>query len=128
MNVVEAGAKKTILRVELWHGLLLVVLLVTLGQARIIDPTALLIGGIFMGVNFFLLSFGVAWMLTPLAGRRRVKAGISLLVLKIMIFLGLLTSLFYHFELDAISFSVGFSTLIVAIFVEAIRKSVQADT
>jgi hypothetical protein len=124
----ETAAKKMIVRVELWHGLLLLILFVTLGRSQIVEPTALVVGGLFMGVNFFLLSFGVAWVLTPLAGKGRVKAGISLLVLKIVIFLALLTTLFYRFDLDAISFSIGFSTLILAIFVEAIRKSVQAET
>ena len=124
----ETTAKKMIVRVELWHGVLLLVLLMTLGRSQMVEPTALFVGGLFMGVNFFLLSFGVAWVLAPLAGKGQVKAGISLLVLKIVIFLALLTTLFYRFELDAISFSIGFSTLILAIFLEAIRKSVQAET
>ena len=124
----ETAAKKMIVRVELWHGLLLLILFLTLGRSQIVEPTALVVGGLFMGVNFFLLSFGVAWVLTPLAGKGRVKAGISLLVLKIVIFLALLTTLFYRFDLDAVSFSIGFSTLILATFVEAIRKSVQAET
>jgi hypothetical protein len=124
----ETAAKKMIVRVELWHGLFLLIVLATLGQFHIIDPTALLVGGLFMGVNFFLLSFGVAWVLTPLAGKGRVRAGVSLLVLKILIFLGLLTTLFYRFDLDAISFSVGFSTLILAIFLETMRKVFQSES
>jgi hypothetical protein len=107
---------------------LLLILLATAGRTQLVEPTALVVGGLFMGVNFFLLSFGVAWVLTPLAGKGRVKAGISFLVLKILIFLGLLTTLFYRFDLDAVSFSIGFSTLILAIFFEAIRKFVQAET
>jgi len=124
----EAAAKKMILRVELWHGAFLLILLATLGRSQLVEPTALVAGGLFMGVNFFLLSFGVAWVLTPLAGKGRVKMGLSLLILKIVIFLALLTTLFYRLNLDAISFSIGFSTLIVAIFLEAIRKSVQTET
>src|SRR5687768_12449544 len=103
----ETAAKKSIIRIELWHGGLLLALLVTLGPARLIDPAALLAGGIFMGVNFLLLSLGIAWVLTPLAGKGRVKAGIGFLVLKIILFLGLLTTLFFHFTLDAISFALG---------------------
>jgi len=118
----EASAKKTIIRIELWHGLMLAALLAMLWQTGWLDPKALIIGGVFMGINFFLLSFGVAWVLTPLAGKGRIKAGVGLLVLKIIIFLGLLLTLFYRFELDAISFALGFSTLIVAIVVEAIRR------
>ena len=120
----ETAAKKTILRIELWHALLLFSLVATLGQTKFVDPTALLVGGVFMGINFLLLSFGIAWVLTPLAGRGRVKAGVGLLVLKIVIFLGLLSALFFRFELDALSFALGFSTLIVAILLEAVRRTV----
>ena len=120
----EITAKKTILRIETWHGLMLVALVAALGQSKFVDPMALVAGGVFMGVNFLLLSYGVAWLLTPLAGKRRIKAGVSLLVLKIIIFLGLLMTLFFRFDLDAISFAMGFSTLILAIVVEAIRASV----
>ena len=123
----EAAAKKTVLRIELWHGLMLFALLAVLGQTGWLDPNALVLGGVFMGVNFFLLSYGVAWVLTPLAGKGRIKAGVGLLVLKIVLFLGLLTTLFFRFDLDAISFALGFSTLIVAIFVEVLRTSNAAE-
>ena len=119
----EAAAKKTILRIELWHGLMLSALLAMLGQTGWVDPKALLLGGIFMGINFFLLSYGVAWILTPLAGKGRIKAGVGFLVLKIVLFLGLLTTFFFRFDLDAISFALGFSTLIFAIFVEVLRTT-----
>lgn len=124
----EAAAKKTILRIELWHTILLLSLLVTLGRTKFVEPNALVVGGVFMGVNFFLLSFGVAWVLTPLAGKGRVKAGVGLLVLKIIIFLGLLSAVFFHFEFDAISFTLGFSTLLIAIVIEAVRRSVSLRT
>ena len=124
----EAAAKKTILRIELWHTILLLSLMATLGRSKSIDVTALLVGGVFMGVNFLLLSFGIAWVLTPLAGKGRVKAGVGLLVLKIIIFLGLLTALFFRFEIDALSFALGFSTLIVGIIIEAVRRTVALGT
>jgi len=124
----EAEAKKTILRIELWHAILLLSLMATLGRSKSIDVTALLLGGVFMGVNFLLLSFGIAWVLTPLAGKGRVKAGVGLLVLKIIIFLGLLTTLFFRFEIDALSFALGFSTLIVGIVIEAVRRTVAVGT
>jgi len=119
----EAAAKKTILRIELWQGLILFALLVTLRQTGWVDPKALVLGGVFMGINFFLLSYGVAWVLTPLAGKGRIRAGVGLLVLKIILFLSLLTTLFFRFDLDAISFALGFSTLIIAILVEVLRKT-----
>ena len=124
----EALAKKTILRIELWHALFLVALLLTIGRSTWIDPNALIIGGIFMGLNFFLLSYGVGWMLGPLAEKGRVRAGIALLVLKIILFLGLLTTLFFRFNLDAISFALGFSTLILAILLESVLRTVALET
>ena len=120
----EAAARKTILRIELWHLILLLGLLAILAPSKLIHAGALLAGGIFMGVNFLLLSFGVAWVLTPLAEKGRVKAGIGLLVLKILMFLALLTTLFFRVEIDAVSFALGFSTLIVAIVLESVRSAV----
>ena len=120
----EAAARKTILRIELWHLILLLGLLAILAPSKLIDAGALLAGGIFMGVNFLLLSFGVAWVLTPLAEKGRVKAGIGLLVLKILMFLALLTTLFFRFEIDAVSSALGFSTLILAIVLESVRSAV----
>ncbi|MBI4524584.1 MAG: hypothetical protein HY695_12320 [Deltaproteobacteria bacterium] len=113
----------TIVRIELWHAGLLAVLLGILAPLKIIEPWALLIGGGFMGANFFLLAYGVRWVLTPLAGRGRVKAGVCLLVLKFLLFLGLLTTLVFRFELDAVSFALGFSTLLAAIFIETLRAA-----
>jgi hypothetical protein len=124
----EPAAKKTILRIELWQAILLITLLVTMGRSDWLDPSALIIGAVFMGINFLLLSFGVAWVLTPLAGKGRVKAGVGLLVLKIVLFLGLLTTLFFRLDLDAISFAAGLSTLILAIFLEALRRAVKLGT
>jgi len=121
------AAKTTILRIELWHGLMLVLLLLTIGRGQLLDPKALLAGGVFMGVNFLLLGFSISWILAPLAGRGRVKLGVGLLVLKIVLFLGLLTAVFFRFNLDAISFAVGFSTLIVAVLVEAILTSIKLE-
>ena len=124
----EAAAKRTILRIELWHTILLLGLVAALGRSRFIDTTAVLVGGVFMGVNFLLLSLGIAWLLTPLAGKGRVKAGVGLLVLKMLIFLGLLSTLFFRFEIDALSFALGFSTLIVGIVIEAVRRTVALGT
>ncbi len=124
----EGAAKTTILRIELWHSLLLLSLVATLGHTQLIDTTAVLVGGVFMGVNFLLLTFGIAWVLTPWAGQGRVKAGVALLVLKMLIFLALLSAVFFRFEMDALSFAFGFSTLIVGIIIEAVRRSFALGT
>ncbi|HEY7316827.1 MAG TPA: hypothetical protein VIE89_04575 [Candidatus Binatia bacterium] len=124
----EAGAKKAILRIELWHVVMLLGLLALLAPVQFIEPKGLLVGGLFMGINFFLLSYGVAWVLTPLAGRGRIKLGVGLLVLKIGIFMALLATLFFRVELDPISFALGFSTLLLAIFLESIRMKTKLGT
>lgn len=121
----EATAKTAVLRIEAVHIALLLALATALWQSQMVDITALLVGGIFMGVNFLLLSYGVAWLLTPLAGSKRIKAGVGLLVLKITLFLALLTTIFFRFELDAISFAAGFSTLLVAIVIESLRGAIR---
>lgn len=121
----EATAKKTILRIEAWHGLMLLLLIAAVSASRILDPTALLMGGLFMGINFLLLGYGVAWLLEPLASGGRIKAGIGLLALKVVLFLALLSVLFLRFNFDAISFAVGFSTLLVAIVIETVRITVR---
>jgi hypothetical protein len=120
----QAGAA-TILRIELLHVLLLLATAVTLGQTKLIDLTALLLGGAFMGVNFFLLGFGILWVLGSLADKGRVKAGVSLLVFKIIIFLGLLTLLFFRFQIDGLSFALGFSSLLLAVLLEAVIHSLK---
>ena len=120
----EATARKTIINIELWHFGLLLLASIAFSGSNLIEPKALIAGGIFMGLNFLLLSFGVAWIITPLANKRRVKAGVTLLAVKIFVFLGLLTTAFFKFELDVISFAMGFSTLLVAIIVESGRRAV----
>ncbi|HEX6439751.1 MAG TPA: hypothetical protein VF182_21725 [Candidatus Binatia bacterium] len=119
----QPAGTATIVRIELWHGLLLLATALTLGQSRFIELKALLLGGVFMGVNFFLLGFGILWVLPPLASKGRVTAGVSLLILKIIFFLSLLTLLFFRFHIDGLSFALGVSTLILAIFVEAVIYS-----
>lgn len=124
----ETPANKTIMRIECWHGVLLLILAGILAPAKLIELRALVLGGLFMGINFFLLSYGVRLVLTPLAGQGRVKAGVGLLVLKFVLFLGLVTTLFFNFEIDAISFALGVSTLLAAIVFEALRSSGKLGT
>ena len=122
------AANRIILRIELWHAGLLMVLLGTLAPARLVESKAMLLGGLFMGMNFLLLCYGVAWILTPLAGKGRVKAGVALLVLKVVLFLALISIVFFNLGLDAISFAFGFSTLLLAIVIEAMRSGSRLGT
>jgi hypothetical protein len=75
-----------------------------------------------------LLGFGILWVLAPLAGKGRIRAGISFLLLKIIIFLGLLTLLFFRIQIDGLSFALGFSILIVALLIEGIAHSLKQDS
>jgi hypothetical protein len=124
----EAESKRKILRIELWHVVMLLALLATLAPGKFVEPEGLLIGGLFMGINFLLLSYGVAWVLVPLADKGRIKAGIGLLILKFAIFLALLATLFFRVQVDAISFALGLSTLLLAILVETIRSGMKLGT
>ncbi len=119
---------KTIWRIELWHAGLLLALLAALAPAELLEPASMLLGGLFMGVNFLLLCYGVGWILTPLAGKGNVKAGVALLIFKIVLFLGLLSLVFFKVGMDPISFAAGFSTLLVAILIEAMRNSMSLRT
>ena len=112
-----------ILWIELWHGLLLLALLVFLVPLRVVEPWALVLGGLFMGANFLLLGYGVCWLLGSFAAKRRVRAGIFFLFIKFILFLGLLSALLLRIQLDARSFAVGVSSLLVAIVMERFRAS-----
>jgi hypothetical protein len=120
----ETAAKTSIVRIEIWHALLLLTMVLTIGRSHLVEPIDMVIGGAFMGANFLLLSLGIGWVLTPLAGKGRVKAGVGLLILKMIIFLALLSVLFFRFHIDGLSFALGFSTLIVAILIEAARRAI----
>lgn len=110
--------RPAVLRIELLHVLLVVGLWVVLLPMRVVEPRALVIGALFMGVNFLLLSCGIHWVLTPFAGKGRVKTGIFLLVLKMALFLGLISVLLLRVRVDPLSFALGFSSLLVAIVLD----------
>lgn len=105
--------------IELYHGLIVFTLLL-LVPARLIDPEGLLLGGLFMGLNFLLLSQGILWALAPFAEKGRVLMGVFLLILKLILFLGLLLVLFSQVHFDPLSFAVGISSLLAAIVLHGI--------
>ncbi len=118
MNTESYGSP--VLRIELWHALLLLALLALLVPLGALDAWGLLSGGLFMGVNFLLLSCGIRWILSPFSAKGRIRAGIFLLALKMLLFLGLISAVFFRFRLDAGSFAVGVSTLLAAIVIEQV--------
>lgn len=113
-----AAAIKPVLRVEVWHGFLLVGLWGLARPLGLLDPLALFLGGLFMGVNFILLGLGVHYVLAPVAERRKVRTGLILLVLKLVLFLGLISVLLTRVPIEPGSFAVGVTCLLVAIVAE----------
>lgn len=103
-----------LLRVLTWHTLLLFLLLIGSQVVRALEPGALLLGGVFMGLNFGLLSVGIRWVLSPTASKKKQRLGMALLSVKLLLFLGLVSALFFRMNLDGVSFVVGVSSLLVA--------------
>jgi hypothetical protein len=110
----------TVVRIELLHVAFVALLAVALVPMRWVYPGSLVIGALFMGVNFLLLSSGIRWVLTPFAGRGRVRSGVTLLILKMALFLGALSLLLTRVSLDPLSFTLGFSSLLAAILLERV--------
>ena len=103
-----------LVRVEAWHTLLLLALVIISQAMRVLEPSALVLGGVFMGLNFCLLSIGIRWVLSPASSRKRQRIGMALLILKLLLILGLVSALFSRLDLDGVSFVVGVSSLLVA--------------
>ncbi|HEY1267421.1 MAG TPA: hypothetical protein VGH16_09210 [Candidatus Binatia bacterium] len=109
-----------VIRIEAMHAALVAVLWLALAPAKAVEPLSLLAGALFMGVNFLLLSSGIRWVLTPFAGKGRVRSGIVLLVVKMTLFLGAISLLLTRVRIDPLSFTLGFSSLLAAILVERV--------
>lgn len=110
----------TVVRIEVMHVALVAILWLALTPLKAVEPISLLAGGVFMGINFLLLSSGIRWVLTPFAGKGRVRSGVVLLVLKMALFLGAISLLLTRVRLDPLSFTLGFSSLLAAILVERV--------
>jgi hypothetical protein len=109
-----AGLGSPIIQVELWHGVIVLSLLSILVPMGILEPYSLIAGAVFMGTNFLILGYSIRWVLTPFAGKGRVRLGVFLLVLKLVLLLGLISVFFFRIGLDAMSFALGVSCLLVA--------------
>jgi len=107
-----------VVRIEFLHATLVAGLWLALAPTQLVQPWALFAGAVFMGINFLLLSCGIRWVLTPFAGKGRVRTGVLLLILKMGLFLGLVSALLLRVQMDPLSFTLGFSSLLVAIVCE----------
>jgi hypothetical protein len=103
-----------VMRIELCHALLLLALLVFSVAGHMLEPKAVFLGGLFMGVNFLLLALGIRWILTPAATKKRIRAGAILLGLKLLLIMGFISLLFFRFNLDGVSFGLGVTSLLIA--------------
>ena len=120
MEIKAESIGPTVLRIELVHVILIAGLWLAFLSTNMVEAKSLILGGLFMGINFLLLTFGSRSVLAPFAGRGRVKTGIALLVVKTIIFLGLGSVLLFRVKLEPLSFALGFSCLLVAITFERI--------
>ena len=107
-----------VLKVEVLQGLLALGLCAILVPWGLLEVRPLVLGALFAGINFLLLAYGVRWVLTPLGGKGKIRAGIVLLALKLLLFLGLFSLLLLRFELEPLSFMAGVTCLLVAITLE----------
>jgi hypothetical protein len=118
MEIKAEALGSTVLRIELVHVLLVASVWLAFLPTSIVESSSLIAGALFMGVNFLLLSFGIRWVLAPFAERGRIKRGVTLLVLKMILFLGGISVLLFRVRLDLLSFALGFTCLLVAITLE----------
>ena len=120
MTIKADGLRSMVVRVELLHAVFVTMIGILLFPAKLIEPWALLIGALFMGVNFCLLSFGIRLVLKPFSSKGRIKTGIALLIAKMALFLGVISALLFRIRLDPLSFTLGFTSLLVAIVAERV--------
>lgn len=127
MDIKAEALGSAVFRIELLHGLLVAALWISLLPTKLVEPQGLLIGALFMGVNFLLLSWGIRWVLTPFAGKGRIKTGIALLVFKLILFLAVVSTLLFRVRLDPLSFALGFTSLLVALICDRVWASLKGD-
>jgi len=120
MAIKAESLAPTVLRIEVVHVVLVTAIWVAFFSTNIVESKSLLLGGLFMVVNFLLLTFGIRLVLAPFAGRGRIKTGVALLVLKMILFLGGTSVLLFRVRLDPLSFALGFTCLLIAITFERI--------
>jgi hypothetical protein len=127
MEIKAESIGSTVLRIELVHVFLVAALWLVFFPTNVVESKSLILGGLFMGINFLLLTLGIRSVLAPFAGRGRIKTGVALLVLKTIIFLGLGSVLLFRIRLDPLSFALGFTALLVAITLERIWAFSQGE-
>jgi hypothetical protein len=111
------------------HVMLLVVSSGVAYATRWLEPLSVLLGGLVMGVNFWLLRL-ITNLLRRDAfdpGKRgRVAVAVAAMILKFGLFLALLAALFWRLPIEGMSFALGVTILLVACVLEAARHEPSA--
>ena len=97
--------------------------------SRWAEPASVLLGGLVMGVNFWLLRI-ITNVLRPggldPSKRGRVMLAVAAMTLKFGLFLGLLAALFWRLPIEGMSFALGVTLLLVACLLEVGRNELLA--
>jgi hypothetical protein len=108
-------------RIGRLHVVLLAASAVLAYVTRWLDPSSLLLGGIVMGINFWLLrviSSGLIGAMQRRADRKRIGVALAAMTLKFALFIGLLGLLFWRLPIEGLSFAIGVTLLLVACLIE----------
>ena len=88
---------------------------------RWMEPASLLLGGAVMGANLWLLRVigrAMAASAADTGGQGRLALALGAMILKFGLFLGLIAILFWRLPIEARSFTVGVTLLLVACVLE----------
>ncbi len=116
-------------RIIKFHAGLLAVAGALAYATRWAEPGSVLLGGLVMGANFWLLRI-ITNVLHPggldPSKRGRVTLAIAAMTLKFGLFIGLLAALFWNLPIEGMSFALGVTLLLVACLLEVGRNELLA--
>jgi|SRR6185295_5678108 len=116
-------------RIGKFHLGLLAVVAALAYATRLAEPGSVLLGGMVMGANFFLLRI-ITNVLRPGAldpsRRGTVVLAVAAMILKFGLLLGLLAALFSRLPIEGMSFALGVTLLLVACLLEVGRNELLA--
>lgn len=116
-------------RIIKFHAGLLAVAGALAYATRWAEPGSVLLGGLVMGANFWLLRI-ITNVLHPggldPSKRGRITLAIAAMTLKFGLFIGLLAALFWNLPIEGMSFALGVTLLLVACLLEVGRNELLA--
>ena len=116
-------------RISKFHLGLLVVVAALAYATRWAEPGSLLLGGLVMGANFWLLRIITNVLCqgdSNSSQRGRATLAVTALTLKFGLFLGLLSALFWRLPIEGMSFALGVTLLLIACLLEVGRNGLLA--